>query len=86
MPRGPAAGGGPGSLGGGSSHLTGFKRALNPNLDWRAIEDEYLSMETPILWFDGCEAIVCLGVETSGGLGGGGRGAGAICWGESGRR
>ncbi|CAN0232315.1 unnamed protein product, partial [Scytosiphon promiscuus] len=53
VPRGPAAGGGPGSLGGGSSHPTGFKRALNPNLDWRAIENEYLSMETPVLWFDG---------------------------------
>ncbi|CAM9597552.1 unnamed protein product, partial [Hapterophycus canaliculatus] len=53
VPRGPAAGGGPGALGGGSSHPTGFKRTLNTNLDWRAIENEYLSMETPILWFDG---------------------------------
>lgn len=47
VPKGPAEG----SLGG--SHPTGFRRALNPNLDWKAIEEEYLSQELPILWFDG---------------------------------
>lgn len=41
-----------GELGGGY-HRTGFRRALNPNLDWRVIEDEYLSQELPVLWFDG---------------------------------
>ncbi|CBJ25538.1 conserved unknown protein [Ectocarpus siliculosus] len=48
VPKGPADG----DLGGGY-HPTGFRRALNPNLDWRAIEDEYLSQELPLLWFDG---------------------------------
>eukprot|EP00752_Nemacystus_decipiens_P002896 g2694.t2 len=47
VPPGPAEGG----LGG--SHPTGFRRALNPNLDWNAIEEEYLSQELPLLWFDG---------------------------------
>lgn len=36
-----------------SSHPTGFRKALNPNLDWDAIEEEYLSQEIPLLWFDG---------------------------------
>lgn len=36
----------------GASHPTGFRKTLNPNLDWVAIEDEYLSQETPLLWFD----------------------------------
>lgn len=47
VPKGPAEGG----LGG--SHPTGFRRALNPNLDWNAIQEEYLSQELPVLWFDG---------------------------------
>ena len=47
VPPGPAEGG----LGG--SHPTGFRTALNPNLDWNAIEEEYLSQELPLLWFDG---------------------------------
>ncbi|CAN0254180.1 unnamed protein product, partial [Pylaiella littoralis] len=47
VPEGPAEGG----LGG--AHPTGFRRALNPNLDWTAIEEEYLSKEFPLLWFDG---------------------------------
>lgn len=47
VPTGPAEGG----LGG--SHPTGFRKALNPLLDWSAIEEEYLSQDLPVLWFDG---------------------------------
>lgn len=46
VPPGPAEG-----VGG--THPTVFRRALNPHLDWNAIEEEYLSKELPLLWFDG---------------------------------
>ncbi|CAM9710775.1 unnamed protein product, partial [Discosporangium mesarthrocarpum] len=51
----------PGSLPGGETksslgrpwHPTGFQRALNPSLDWGAIEKSYLKQDLPLLWFDG---------------------------------
>lgn len=48
---------GPAERGLGGSHPTGFRRALNQNLDWEAIENEYLSKELPLLWFDGWDII-----------------------------
>lgn len=39
------------SLGG--PRAIGSRVALNPDLDWEAIEKEYLSKELPLVWFDG---------------------------------
>ncbi|CAM9566525.1 unnamed protein product [Chrysoparadoxa australica] len=33
-------------------HPTGFQSALNPQLDWAAIEEAYLSQEVPVFYFD----------------------------------
>lgn len=41
------------SEGPGGSRSLGPRVALNPELDWDAIEEEYLSNELPLVWFDG---------------------------------
>lgn len=37
----------------GSTSPMGTRVALNPDLDWEAIEKEYLSKDLPLVWFDG---------------------------------